>query len=244
MENTHTKTILMEMIFLSSGLCHNAVQASFLLRVCREKQPSSFKQSLNKVGKGILFWRQPTQKGYFHWFRERTPDYVSEELEQAVYNKKPGTVLKILYLNRIFPRLDIQENNLQRLLHIAIQNHDSLSLGALVNARYRDEYGIERPLFDINFEYNGLTPTMLAIWCRRTEMIDFLIREGADPLKISPEGTALHFAIEVDDFDSLTKINQYLLNGGQPQKRKQFLNQPNASGETIFHTACRNFRQE
>jgi hypothetical protein len=244
MENTHTKTILMGMMFLSSGLCHNAVQALSFSRVFYEKQPSSFEQSLDDLGKGRIFRRQPTQKGYFHWVNELTPDYVGKQLEQAVYNKKPDTVQKILLLNRIFSRLDIQEDNLIYLLHIAIQNNDLLTLAALVNARCRDESGTEKPLFDINFEYNGRTPVMLAIWYRRTEMIDFLIREGADPLKVSPEGTALHFAIEVDDFDSITKINQYLLNGGQPQKRKQFLNQPNASGETIFHIVFRKVLKE
>ncbi|MDR2371615.1 MAG: ankyrin repeat domain-containing protein [Puniceicoccales bacterium] len=253
MKNKYIKKTLIGMIFLPSVLHHNVVQASYLLKVLRTQRPSSVGVSWNNLDKGRVGWRYPTQLDYTHWFHKKTPSWVSRRLSEAVCNKQPSTVLQILLLIRICHHFNNQ-NDLNYLLHIAVQNNDFLSLAALLTARYRDELGIERALFDINYEFHGRTPVILAIQYNRIEMAHLIAREGADLFRRSNNGTILHFALQAGNssfaMETIQRLNdQYLPNGnqqpngGQPQKRKQFLNEANNHGETIFHVACRKFLQ-
>ncbi|MDR0740593.1 MAG: ankyrin repeat domain-containing protein [Puniceicoccales bacterium] len=257
MKRNIQKEILMGMIFLSSGLHYNVVQAyslrQFFVWNLTERRPSSIEESLNNLGKGKVYRRQPSQRAFINWVHEKNPDWMKRKLSEAVYNKKSGTALQILFLNSICHHLDNQ-NDLNHLPHIAIQNDDFLTLAALASAKYRGESGTQIPLFDINHVRNGLTPIMLATQFNCSEIFDFLEKAGADLFKKSDNGTVLHFALQAGSSDLAMKIiqkindqyvqnNNQLQNGGQPQKRKQFLNEVNAHGETIFHIACKKFSQ-
>jgi hypothetical protein len=254
MKSTHTKKILTGMIFLSSGLHAHVFEKHFWKQALTEKQPSSINESFNGLDKGKIYWWRSSQSAYIRWFGQKTPNWIGKQLTDAVCYKKPGTVLKILLLNRIHSQLNNQ-NDLSYLLHTAIRNQDFLTLAALVSARYRDESGTEKPLFDINYEYRGQTPIMSAIQYNQNGMADFLLQENADLFKILPTGTTLHVALQAGNSDLSMKIikkindqhlpnNPQLPNCSQPQKRKQFLNATNNHGETIFHTAFIEFLQE
>ncbi|MDR1907058.1 MAG: ankyrin repeat domain-containing protein [Puniceicoccales bacterium] len=237
MKNKYTKKLLIGMVFLSFGLHSNSAQALF------SRKPFSIScQGLDDLGHGRWFWKKPTQFAYINQFVKMTPQGVLRILSEAVQNRKPGTVQKILLLNRICFRLD----DVSSLLHTAVRNNDFLTLAALVSAEYRDENGNKKSLCDINYEHNGRTPIMLAIEYGQVEMVDFLLSEGADLFKASPNGTILHLAIRLGNFklamEIIRKINdQHSFFYDQPNKRKQFFNQVDRHGKTIFHIACEEF---
>jgi len=61
---------------------------------------------------------------------------------------------------------------------------------------------------DINGKYFGRTALVLAIWYRQTEMVKFLLKQGADPnLEASPEhGTPLSLAVNAEQRDILQML--------------------------------------
>ncbi|MDR2371971.1 MAG: hypothetical protein LBD60_02380, partial [Puniceicoccales bacterium] len=158
MKDKYTKKMLIGMMFLSSNLYHNTVRASFLPKILWECPVGSLEQPLDQCNKGRFLCRQPSKNAVWIFFKQQTPNRSQTELVEAVRDKKTDTAMRILLLNSICPTIDNHGGVLNYLLHVAIQNDDILTLGALLNARYRDENGNERRLFDVNYEHNGLTP--------------------------------------------------------------------------------------
>ncbi|MDR1591163.1 MAG: ankyrin repeat domain-containing protein [Puniceicoccales bacterium] len=263
MKNKHTQKILMGMTFLSFGSHSNVAQAFSVKQMLSEKQPSKVNESWNCLDKGKVLWRRPTQLRYVALFQQTHPDILMEEIEEAVINKNPGTVQKILLLNRTSPLAPLgnfdnsQRDKLNQLPFIAITNNDYLSFVALLTAEYRDN-GEKKPLCDINYVHDGMTLIMWAIQNKATEIVNFLLTEGADLLKPCLKGTPLHIAISQNDV-SLTTMIMEKLNGqhrvtniqpqnvnpayvcDQPTQRQQFLNQKDADNKTVFCTASEKF---
>ncbi|MDR2812609.1 MAG: ankyrin repeat domain-containing protein [Puniceicoccales bacterium] len=268
MKNKYTKKLLMGTTFLSFGLYFSMGQALF------SRQPLTHIRSLNDVGQKRLlwedpsqFWKKPTQCEFIIQFTETSPALIRNQLLDAVQSKKPVKVLEILLLNRISPCLE----DVSLFLHIAIMNNDFLTLAALVSAEYFDESGLKKPLCNINYVHEEMTPLMRATKLGRIEMVNHLIKEGADLFQVSTKGTILHFATRLGDIELTMKIIQKINdkhslvenpnngnpnngnpnngnpnngnpnNGNPHNERKQFLNRVDQNGKTIFLVACENF---
>jgi hypothetical protein len=228
-KNKYIKKILMGMTFMAFGLHINGAQASQL-------------SSLDDSGKR-RWWQpfgNPSQSKRLFQFEQMSPMHVYRQLALAVDNGKPSTVLQILLLNSVYPR--IQQDQASDLLHRAIGNGDFFTSIALLFAWHYDENGVKKPLCDVNFTHNGLTLLMRATANRQMNIIDSLLREGADPFIATSKGTALSLAVLNDNPDLIARLLQKTEDRRSAFQNPsiwkawkiQFLNQTNCNGETLF----------
>ena len=89
-------------------------------------------------------------------------------------------------------------------------------------------------------EEDGLTPLMVAATVGYTEIVEVLLRAGADVMQTDKDNgwKCIHYGARFGKLESIKVIYEYLVSNKDPQQVIEYMNSGDKNGATPLHNAC------